>query len=687
MQSNEPLNPPIEQPGAPALSLLTVQRVLLLGLVVVGLALFYGLGFHRTLSWESIRAGLDDWQRLVQAYPVVSVCLFLVLYLVVTALSLPFALVLTLLAGALFGRWLGTGVVSIASTAGATLAFLLSRYLLREGIQRRFGTTLKSINEGVEREGAYYLFLLRLVPVVPFFLVNLGMGLTPIRLRTFIVVSWAGMLLGTFLYVNAGTMLATLDEPADLLSTRVLVSLALLGVVPLLLRKLVQWQVRFVTVIGGLATLLVCLVGLLGLRTYLRYQTPDSIQLPLTEYPNAEYPEDPATRSRSFGRYDSRTLTLIRKDETHFDFVLESDDPQLATIALRDVDVSLMTPGLPVWAKEHSGNQRIALTDRQWNRQQVRFPANAPQVSIEGGDGFERTHLVTVELAKNCLNAGLWEVLLFVAEGDKKLLHYHGWFTFPMGHYKRLFEHNTQLSYWKHWYYLEHWFDPAETKMDLHALRQVNAEHEVATIYVPDEAVLVAGEQINKQRILTAPNIRHWQDFYDGRKVRFASFIPPGRYSVRHPWKNEFWRMDQLEKVLLREIVSPATTRPLQEIEVVFRSSKTKETCRFFISGLDLSTIPQLNEVDYSRGVYMPMGIGVPPFFQSYEELRQSPPTESPFFSVLLDASDRWIDHHSVGVDGPVLHRDAKRPNRVHLYLLSYERHSLIHHLSFDLPR
>jgi uncharacterized membrane protein YdjX (TVP38/TMEM64 family) len=135
-------------------------------------------------------------------------------------------------------------VVSVASTAGATLAFLSSRYLLRDWVQRRFARLLRPLNEGVARDGAYYLFMMRLVPAVPFFLINLGMGLTPMRATTFAAVSWAGMLIGTFLYVNVGaevgTNLAELDSPAGLVSWRLLGSLALLGVVPLLIRLAVR---------------------------------------------------------------------------------------------------------------------------------------------------------------------------------------------------------------------------------------------------------------------------------------------------------------------------------------------------------------------------------------------------------------------------------------------------------------
>src|SRR5262249_40037385 len=161
--------------------------------------------------------------------------LFFVVYVTGTGLSLPVAVWLSLLAGYLFGRWLGTSVVILAATCGATLAFLSSRYLFRDAVQRRFGTRLRVINEGVMRDGAFYLFALRLVPVVPFFLINLGMGLTTMRVWTFAWVSLVGMLPGTFTYVNAGGALRDLQKPSDILSGNVVLALALLGLLPLLL--------------------------------------------------------------------------------------------------------------------------------------------------------------------------------------------------------------------------------------------------------------------------------------------------------------------------------------------------------------------------------------------------------------------------------------------------------------------
>jgi uncharacterized membrane protein YdjX (TVP38/TMEM64 family) len=219
-------------------------RLLLAALLAVAVAAFYLLGLQSYVSWDYLRANLDNLDRAVEEHYLLALLLFFFVYTAITALSLPTAGVLSLVAGALFGRWVGTGVVSAASTCGATLAFLSSRYLLQDFVQRRFGQRLRILNDGIARDGAFYLLILRLVPAIPFVLVNLGMGLTTIRLRTYVWVSWLGMLPGTFLYLNAGTALRTIDSPSGLLSPTVIASLALLGVVPLLLRLGLRWLGR-----------------------------------------------------------------------------------------------------------------------------------------------------------------------------------------------------------------------------------------------------------------------------------------------------------------------------------------------------------------------------------------------------------------------------------------------------------
>jgi hypothetical protein len=211
-------------------------------------------------------------------------------------------------------------------------------------------------------------------------------------------------------------------------------------------------------------------------------------------------------------------------------------------------------------------------------------------------------------------------------------------------------------------------------------------EQALAARFDLDERLIAAGEQARKRRIVTAPNVTRWGDFFTGEGIRFAAFLPPGRYRSTRPWGNELRRMDHFEKAILRRVESPAGGGQLHELELVFSSGSRPGITRFLVSGFDAAALPQLAVADYSKGLYMPMGIAVPPFGQDYPDLEKSSPQQSPYFSLLLDGDDRWINHHRVGIDGPVIHRDASDPNLLHLYLLSYERETLLAHFLVPLP-
>ncbi len=437
-----------------------------------------------------------------------------------------------------------------------------------------------------------------------------------------------------------------------------------------------------------LSTLVVSLglISVGGFWFISRYKVNNQMAVKVQEFTNADYPENPAALSKNFQRYSQRKLTIIKKDDTHFDFVLEPTNNKTARIVIKNVDMSLLVPKAPSWAKKDKGLEVIAFTDREWNRQQISFPASSQHIEISGGDGFEKQNLYEIALANNCLNAGYWEVLLFTKESDNKSLYYQGWFTFPMGHYKNIFEKINNMSYWKHRWRLEHWQDPAGTVVNTNLLREVIDEKEVTTKFPLDERIISSGEQSRKIRTTLAKNLTTWGDFYnDAAEVKFASFRPPGYYDSEKPWLNEYWRIGKFEKAILRNIQPVGVKQKLQEIELVFKDTKNGEQNRLFISGVNLKELPQLPVNDYSKGLYMPMGIGIPPFYQSYEELQKNHPDQSPYFSVLLDSKNRWIDHHRLAVDGPVMHRDPNNPNLLHLYLLSYERNTVIAHFLINL--
>jgi uncharacterized membrane protein YdjX (TVP38/TMEM64 family) len=216
------------------------SRTILLITIVILIGSFFAFDLQHYLTLEALKSKQAAMLAYYQANPTVTIAIYMLVYIATTALSLPGATILTLAGGGIFGLGMGTLVVSFASSIGASLAFLAARFLFRDAVKAKFGERLAAINEGMDKEGAFYLFTLRLVPAFPFFMINLLMGLTTIKLSTFYWVSQVGMLAGTLVYVNAGTQLAKLDSLSGILSPLLVGSFVLLGLFPLLAKKVIE---------------------------------------------------------------------------------------------------------------------------------------------------------------------------------------------------------------------------------------------------------------------------------------------------------------------------------------------------------------------------------------------------------------------------------------------------------------
>ena len=209
----------------------------LIGLVIA----FFYFDLKQYLSFEYLKSQRESLNAFYTERPALTSLVYLGVYISLAALSLPGAAIMTLAGGAIFGLLYGTVLVSFASSIGATLAFLVARFLLRESIQKKFAQKLQEINKGIDREGWIYLFTMRLIPAIPFFVINVVMGLTRMKIPTFFLVSQIGMLPGTIVYVNAGTQLGQLESAAGILSPSLILSFVLLGVFPIIVKKVVNF--------------------------------------------------------------------------------------------------------------------------------------------------------------------------------------------------------------------------------------------------------------------------------------------------------------------------------------------------------------------------------------------------------------------------------------------------------------
>lgn len=216
---------------------MTKQKLILLSLLIVLIILFFvsGVGDYISLdNFKSNQAGINEY---FNTNPVYSGIIFVCVYILLTTLSLPAAGIMTLMGGAIFGFIWGLILVSFSSSLGATFAFLLSRYLFRDTVQKRFSHRLGPINEGIKKDGALYLFTLRIVPIFPYFMINAAMAMTPIKTIIFFPVTLIGMLPVSAIFVNAGLQLSRIESPDDILSIRLIASLLMLGIFPFLAKK------------------------------------------------------------------------------------------------------------------------------------------------------------------------------------------------------------------------------------------------------------------------------------------------------------------------------------------------------------------------------------------------------------------------------------------------------------------
>ncbi|MFQ3229315.1 TVP38/TMEM64 family protein [Reinekea sp.] len=218
-----------------------MKKLILLFIAIIVVSAYFYFDLGQWLTLEQLKNQQSSLESYRQANPVLVAAIYTVIYIVVAALSLPGSAIMTLSGGAIFGLAVGTALALISATIGATFAFLIARFLLGDWVQEKFGDRIASINQGIDKDGAFYLFSLRLVPVFPFFVINVVMALTTLKVWTFFWVSLVGMLAGAAVYANAGTQLAKLDSLSGIASPGIILSFVLLGIFPILAKKMIEF--------------------------------------------------------------------------------------------------------------------------------------------------------------------------------------------------------------------------------------------------------------------------------------------------------------------------------------------------------------------------------------------------------------------------------------------------------------
>lgn len=408
--------------------------------------------------------------------------------------------------------------------------------------------------------------------------------------------------------------------------------------------------------------------------------------VPLKMLSDAAYPDNPdiGFRSAQYNQIRYDAVSLTRQEDFLFDISLSDSTDITHTITLRNVNLYEFIPSTPEWVKVDNYLTRIGIINQEWNRFQVQFPKDFKGLELRGKP-FENQHFSRVDVARNCLNAYLWEVIAFVKEGDKEMPYYHGWFTFPPDLYEDLFEKKNNLSYDSFRDGLENWTDPPNEFVDLSVLREEISSKPLSFESLNEEFYPLKGEREKKNRnILYPKNCVKISDFLTDSS-RFATFCREGLYDTSDPRKTRLGRLAKLQSVSMRSTTNPVVTKDtLTELELRF-TGKDNSSTKFILGGLSLPDLPHLDTADLHKGWQMPMGIANHSFYETYQHSLENPQMQSNYFGILTNGQNEWLDSHQIGIDGPLLFLDKSDPGKLHVLLLAFERHAFVGHYVVQL--
>lgn len=402
----------------------------------------------------------------------------------------------------------------------------------------------------------------------------------------------------------------------------------------------------------------------------------------ITELSDKQYPNNPdiSIRSKLDGLFSHKSIEILRYDANFFSIKVFPANNKSDTILLDSIKLLEWIPSVPKWVKEDEYLTHLGIVNQEWNRMQVNFTKNQFK---KYGDNLEQKKLTRIDLARNCINAYLWEIIFYTKEDGKNKPCYHGWFNFPKDLYAQLFKEKNNLNYEQYKDHLENWIDPESKKVDLSQLRYLLKEWKLPMENYNNKLYPLSGERKKKGiNIISPKSYNSIQDFLTN-KTTFATFSAPGFYNQKDPRNTQLSRLANPVKVLFRETSAKNKDELVtNEIEIVF-----EKNTKLIIGGILKSLIPTLSIQEVNKGWQMPMGIANHSFYSNYNWIKENTNLSNPYYAFLLDSNDNWLDSHTIGIDGPLLHYDINNPNILHIWILSFERHCFVGHYTIDITK
>ncbi|MFT7002145.1 MAG: hypothetical protein ACJAVW_003183 [Spirosomataceae bacterium] len=405
-----------------------------------------------------------------------------------------------------------------------------------------------------------------------------------------------------------------------------------------------------------------------------------SLTFPITNLSDEDYPDNPDIGFRS-KEYQNDFFTTGEIDSTaqpfvwNFVFRTKSQD----SITFKDIDISEFLPTIPTHVKQDDYLSFISCVNQEWNRNQVQFN-NSQYKSTD-------SKIVRIDIARNCLNTYLWEVIAYIEEGGKTVPYAHGWFDFPHEQYVRLFEAKNDVPFTKYKENLESWADPESKKVDLDVLRTLTKFTKVDFTDKSDAMYPQQGARKKKFKEIIYPETFNTMRDLQSDSTLFATFTPPGFYNRKDPRTTELGRFYHLKSAEVNEVKSKANGKAFHEVKLTFTDKNDGRETTLLIGGLNFEDFPVLATSEANSGWKNSMGISNHTFYEKYEEHLKNKSTDSPYYALLLDENGKWLDSHKVGIDGPIFHFTDKNKTTLNLWLLSFERHALVGHYEMKVRR
>ena len=416
---------------------------------------------------------------------------------------------------------------------------------------------------------------------------------------------------------------------------------------------------------------------------------------PLQELSDIEYPDNPdiEIRHELSDQFSFEKLDIIKKEKGKFSLgIIPSKlNNQSDTILLDNIDLLEFIPSFPDWISNDSYLIKVGLQNQEWNRQQVKFDKNHFKIK---GTNLASKSIVRVDIARNCLNSYLWEIIMFAAneDGTQKPC-YHAWFEFPKHLYEVLFFQRNNIPFKLHQNYLEQWVALKEEKIDFDLLR-TNTDAKIKILSIDNKNLKnlnngyypLVGERKKKYKNIVCPTVpKEINDFLNDSTL-FSTFTPPGYYNTKDPRKTYLSKLAKLDSVIYTQTIAHNTAQDKTfELKFIYRSNKDNKITYLTLGGLKKEQIPILNIKEAKDGFQMPMGIANHSFYESYKFMLKNPSKQNPYYALLLNEEEKFIDSHEIGIDGPLLHWDQNNKDLLHVWILSFERHAFVGHYTLQL--